>query len=109
MVASFDPDVAHSQGIRPGLVQQLLMIMVAVTCVAVFQSVGSILVISLLVAPAAAARLLTDRLSAMVGISIGIGTTIAVLGVVVALSLPGVFFLTLRMYPYQDLLRSLVE
>ena len=92
MIASFDPDVAHSQGIRPGLVQQLLMIMVAVTCVAVFQSVGSILVISLLVAPAAAARLLTDRLSAMVGISIGIGTTIAVLGVVVALALPGVFF-----------------
>ena len=92
LVSSFDPAVAFSQGIRPGIVQQALMVVVAVTCVAVFESVGSILVIALLVAPAAAARLLTDRLSIMVCISVLAGMCMAVSGVFVALLLPSRIF-----------------
>lgn len=91
VITSFDSAVAQSQGVTPGIMQQVLMVLVAATCVAAFETVGSILVISLLVAPAAAARLLTDRLGVLVVLATVFAAGTAAVGQFAALTLPGRF------------------
>lgn len=68
-IACFDPGLASSQGFPAGLINTLLMVLVAATCVASFEAVGSILVIAMLICPAASARMLTDRLGVQVALS----------------------------------------
>jgi manganese/zinc/iron transport system permease protein len=63
--------------------------LVAITTVAAFEAVGSIIVIAMLIVPAAAAHLLTDRLSVMVTFSVVLAALSAVLGHVTAILLPG--------------------
>lgn len=87
-LSSFDADAAASQGARPGLMHGLLMTMTAITAVAAFESVGSILVVALLVVPAATARLMTHRLSTMVIVAVIIGMMAAGLGHLAALRVP---------------------
>jgi manganese/zinc/iron transport system permease protein len=69
-IAAFDPEMATSQGISARAMHYLLMIFVAAATVASFEAVGSILVVALLIAPAAAARLLTDRLGWQIIVSL---------------------------------------
>lgn len=69
-ITAFDPELATSIGINASVMHYALMVMVAVTTVANFEAVGSILVIAMLIVPAAAARLLTDRLGVMLGVSL---------------------------------------
>lgn len=88
-ITSFDPGLATTLGIRAGLMHALLMAFVAITTVAAFESVGSILVVAMLIVPAAAAHLLTDRLGWMVWIAIGLGVASAPLGHVSAVVGPG--------------------
>lgn len=90
-LSSFDAEGAASQGIRPGLMHMVLMTMTAVTAVAAFESVGSILVVALLIVPAATARLLTHRLGPMLLTAMGIGALCSVLGHVAALRVPALF------------------
>ena len=65
--------------------------MVAITTVASFEAVGSIIVIAMLVVPAATAHLLTDRLSTMVVWSMVIAAGCAALGHVAAITVPRLF------------------
>ena len=88
-ISSFDPDTATTQGINANLMHYLLMTQVAVTTVAAFEAVGSIIVIAMLVTPAATAHLLTDRLGWMILIACIIGVASAWLGHVMALVVPG--------------------
>lgn len=79
-VTSFDPDFARTIRISPRLVARVLLVAVAVTAVTAFESVGAILVVALLVVPAATAHLLTDRLVVMVALSVAIGWVSAIVG-----------------------------
>jgi len=79
-ICSFDPQLAQSLGMRPVLVHYLLMSAVALTTIAAFKSVGVILVVGMLIAPASAAYLLSGRLSVMIGLSLVFGFLSAVLG-----------------------------
>ncbi len=88
-LAAFDPTLATTLGVNASLMHYLLMIMVAVTAVASFEAVGSILVIAMLIVPAAAAHLLTDRLGVMIGLSLFLAAASAVLGHVFAFYGPG--------------------
>jgi len=88
-VSSFDEDLAASMGINPSLMHYALMTLVAVTAVASFESVGSILVIAMLIVPAATAHLLTDRLWSMLMVSAAVAILSAVLGHVAAITVPG--------------------
>lgn len=88
-ITSFDPALATTLGIRAGLMHALLMAFVAITTVAAFESVGSILVVAMLIVPAAAAHLLTDRLGWMIWIAVGLGVAAAPLGHVSAVVGPG--------------------
>jgi manganese/zinc/iron transport system permease protein len=79
-IVSFDPDLATAQGINANLVHYMLMGMVAGVTVAAFEAVGSILVVAMLIAPAAAAYMLTDRLGYMVFIAAILGVIAAFMG-----------------------------
>ncbi|HEV3006966.1 MAG TPA: metal ABC transporter permease, partial [Pirellulales bacterium] len=79
-IVSFDPALATAMGTNAALVHYLLMGMVAVVTVASFDAVGSVLVIAMLIVPAATAHLLTDRLGWMVGWSVVVAIASAVLG-----------------------------
>lgn len=72
-IASFDPDLAAALGFSPVLLHYVLMSAVSVTVVGSFESVGAILVVAMLVVPAATAYLFTDRLSTMLLLAVGIG------------------------------------
>lgn len=69
-VSIFDPIYAKSIGVAVGLLNLVLMTLVSITTVVAFDTVGAILVISLLVAPALSAHLLSKRLGAMVVIAL---------------------------------------
>ncbi len=87
-VSSFDPALATSLGINADVMHYLLMGLVAATVVAAFESVGSILVVAMLIVPGAAAYLLTDRLSVMLVLAAVIAIASAVLGHVGAVLAP---------------------
>ena len=84
---SFDPEFSRTIGISPTLLSRLLLIAVAATAVTAFESVGAILVVTLLIVPAATAHLLTDRLWIMVAVTLAIGWTAAITGHTTALAL----------------------
>jgi len=79
-ITSFDPAMAAAIGIPVLLFHYLLMALVSLTTVASFESVGAILVVAMLVVPAATAYLLTDRLKAMLLYSMGSGVFSAIGG-----------------------------
>lgn len=87
-ISSFDPGLATASGFSAGLMHYLLMVIVAVTAVASFESVGSILVVAMFVVPPAAARLLTERLSVMIVLSGLIAAFSAVVGHLSAITIP---------------------
>jgi manganese/zinc/iron transport system permease protein len=87
-LTSFDPALADTMGLHSSWVHYLLMTLVAVTAVASFESVGNILVVAMMVVPAAAACLLTDRLPWVIGLSTVIGAAAAILGHLAAITVP---------------------
>ena len=87
-ITSFDPALATTIGINADILHYALMTLVAATTIAAFESVGSILVIAMLIVPGAAAHLLTDRLGAMLGWSLVIAALAAALGHLGAITVP---------------------
>ncbi len=87
-ISAFDPDLATAQGINATFMHYLLMTQVAVTTVASFEAVGNIIVIAMLIVPAATAHLLTDRLAITLLLSAVFGVIAAFLGHVFALQIP---------------------
>ena len=79
-LATFDAGLATALGFSPALIHYGLMGMVSVTAVGAFDTVGSILVVALMIGPPAAAHLLTDRLPRMLGLSVVIGAACAIGG-----------------------------
>ncbi len=80
LVTSFDPTMAAVMGISTGLVHYFLMSLLSMTIVASLQSVGLILVVAMLITPAATAYLLTDRLHKMLILSVSIAVFTALVG-----------------------------
>ncbi len=69
-ITAFDPELATSLGIHAGTVHFVTTALVAIAAVASFEAVGSILVVAMLVCPAATARMFTDRLATQVLLSV---------------------------------------
>ncbi|BAL89778.1 putative ABC transporter permease protein [Actinoplanes missouriensis 431] len=65
---SFDPAGAAAAGFRVGWLDLWLNVLLALVVVAAVRAVGTILVVALLIVPAAAARMVTDRLAVMAGV-----------------------------------------
>jgi len=87
-ISSFDPALATTMGVNANLMHYALMVMVAITTVACFESAGSILVVAMFIVPAATAYLCTHRMSVMIFISLVVAVLMAVLGHVAAITIP---------------------
>jgi len=91
-LAIFDPRFARTIGARPGLCGGALYALVTVAVVASFEAVGSILVVGLLVSPAATLRLAAPRSAASLGAfvggaaALGLATALAGYGIAVGLA-----------------------
>jgi manganese/zinc/iron transport system permease protein len=90
-LATFDPSLAAAAGLSPRLMHFLLMVSVAVTAVASFESLGNILVVAMFVVPPSTAFLLTRRLSGMVVLSCLLASASAVIGHLSAIAVPRAF------------------
>lgn len=77
----FDETLARSLGFRPGCVHMFWLGLVAVTTVSAFQVAGSILVVAMMIAPPAAAYLLTKDLFWMLVVSVLIAVASSLIGV----------------------------
>lgn len=84
ILVAFDPALAAAMGLRVGWIHALLMTLVAGVCVAAFEAVGSILVVAMLVVPAATAIQLADRAGWVAAWAVAIGSTSAILGYLLA-------------------------
>ena len=86
---SFDPSHARAIGLSTNALHVLLLTLLAVTAIAALQTVGSVLVVAMLVTPGAAAYLLTDRFLKMMGLAALIGTLTASAGAYISYFLNG--------------------
>jgi ABC-type Mn2+/Zn2+ transport system permease subunit len=80
LVSSFDPIMSAAYGLPNKLIHYLLMILLTMVTVASLQTVGIVLVVAMLITPAATAYLLTDRLWVMIFLSMGFGVVSSILG-----------------------------
>lgn len=79
LYATFDPLGAGASGLPVERLESLFLVLVALTIVVSLQAVGIILVVAMLVTPAATAQLLTLRFARMMGLAavVGIGSSVA--------------------------------
>jgi ABC-type Mn2+/Zn2+ transport system permease subunit len=80
LVTSFDPGHAVSIGLSPSAVRYGLLLLLALTVVTAIQAVGVVMVVALLVTPAATASLLTRRLRLIMGLAALFSAVAALIG-----------------------------
>ncbi len=79
-ISTFDEGLATALGFSPVVIHYGLMSIASVTTVGAFDAVGAILVVAMMIAPAAAMYLLTDNLKKMLFGAVSIGVVSAILG-----------------------------
>ena len=84
LLTAFDRVAAQAMGVPVFWLDLLLLVLISLTIVVSLSAVGNILVVAMLVTPAAAARLLTDRVTAMIGLSAAIGVVAGALGLLIS-------------------------
>jgi len=84
LVLTFDETQAELLGLRPRLAHLTLMGLVAMSVVASFEAVGSLLVFAFLVAPPATAVLLARRIPLVMATAVGVGSVAVVLGALIS-------------------------
>ncbi|MFE2638580.1 anchored repeat-type ABC transporter permease subunit [Streptomyces scopuliridis] len=116
VTVSLDRETARAAGLPVFALDIVLYALVTVTVVISLQAVGNILVLALLITPAACARLLTDRIGVMMTLAPAIGAGSAVIGLylsygynlaaggLIVLVVTGVFILCWLLAPRHGLL-----
>ena len=116
LLVAFDSVMAASAGYPVFALDMLLLLLVTTTVVVSLQTVGNLLILALLVTPAAGARLLTDRLYRMLALSVLIAVASGVAGLyisyhagvstsgAIALTATGVFLLAYTCAPRHGVL-----
>lgn len=89
MITTFDPELSGALGFKPRLMHYGLMTITTMTVVTAFEVVGSILVVGMLVIPAATAFFITRRLRPMIIIAVMVAVSASVLRHLAAITLPG--------------------
>ncbi|MGL5078689.1 MAG: metal ABC transporter permease [Waterburya sp.] len=115
---TFDKLGAQAVGLPVALLDLGLMILIGLTIVASLKAVGVVLVLSLLITPAATAYLLVNRLHQVMLLGVGIGVTSSIVGMylsynynlpsgaAIVLVASGIFVLALLFSPSQGLLTN---
>jgi manganese/zinc/iron transport system permease protein len=83
-LASFDPNLAKTMGIRSSIYHFLLLFLAAATCIGAFRAVGVLLVLAFLVGPFLTARLFCHSLPKLLILTPAIGVFASVLGVLIS-------------------------
>lgn len=121
LLSSFDPTMAAASGLPVKFIHYTLMVLLTLVTVASLQTVGVILVVSLLITPASTAYLLTKRLSTMILTSAFIGMVSSVIGlffsvtfnlpsgVVIVLVITIIFIITFFLAPKNGLLWKMIK
>lgn len=84
LMTTFDPTMAEASGMPVKTIHYGLMVLLTLVTVVSLQTVGVVLVVSLLITPAATAYLLTKRMSTMVVLSSVLGGTSAIIGLILS-------------------------
>ena len=117
LFTSYDATVAAASGIPVRFIYYLLPVLVAITTVASLKAVGIVLVLALLVTPAAAGNLLARRLPAIMATSVAVALLSTISGLYLSfyLDLPsgpsivmvatGLFALALVFSPYNGIIK----
>jgi zinc/manganese transport system permease protein len=90
LFASVDPDVAQARGVRTGLLGLIFLFVLAVTVTEAAQLVGTLLVLSLAITPAAAARRLTANPARVAAVSVLFALVAADGGLLLGLQFDGI-------------------
>ena len=90
LVTSFDAGFARSIALPSEWIHHGLMLLVAFAVVIALQAVGVVLVSAMLITPAAAAYLLTDRMHRMLLLAVGFGVGSGVLGAFISFLKPNI-------------------
>ncbi|MEB7660016.1 metal ABC transporter permease [Staphylococcus xylosus] len=121
LLSSFDPTMAAASGLPVKFIHYTLMVLLTLVTVASLQTVGVILVVSLLITPASTAYLLTKRLSTMILTSALIGMVSSVIGlffsvtfnlpsgVVIVLVITIIFIIIFFLAPKNGLLWKMIK
>ena len=114
----YDSTMAAASGIPVRFLEYLLPLMVGITTVTALKTVGLVLVLALLVTPAATASLVARRLPAIIATSVGVGLVSVVSGLYLSyhLDLPpgpsivlvstGIFVVAMLLSPSRGLMAS---
>jgi manganese/iron transport system permease protein len=84
VLRAFDPEAAAAMGYRVDLLDLVLNVLIAMVVVAAVKAVGTVLVIALIIVPAATARLLVDRVAGMIAIACTLGAVGGYLGLAIS-------------------------
>lgn len=87
LVTSFDATFARTYGLKVQLLHYALMLVLTLVTVSALQTVGIILVVAMLITPAATAFLWTDKLGTMLVLAATIGAVSSVVGLYFSYSL----------------------
>lgn len=121
LISSFDETMAAAYGLKTKVIHYGIMVLLTIVTVASLQTVGVILVVSMLISPASTAYLLTNRLSTMVILSAFFGALSATIGLyysfiynlpsgpVIALATTGLFLIAFMFSPKQGILIRMVK
>ncbi|MGO1468742.1 MAG: metal ABC transporter permease [Tissierella sp.] len=121
LVSSFDETMAEVYGLKTRQIHYGIMVLLTLVTVASLQTVGVILVVSMLITPASTAYLLTNKLSTMIVLSSIFGALSSVVGIyfsyikdlpsgpVIALAATAFFIIVLIFSPKQGLLWSALK
>lgn len=80
LITSFDPTIAKSYGMNTNYIHYFMMVLLTLVTVASLQTVGVILVVAMLITPAATAYLLTNKMTTMIALSALFGASSAIIG-----------------------------
>jgi len=115
LVSSFDETMAAAYGLNTRFIHYSIMFLLTLVTVASLQTVGVILVVSMLITPASTAYLLTNRLSVMVVLAAFFGALSSIIGLyfsflynlpsgpVIALATTGIFLIAFLFAPKQGI------
>jgi ABC-type Mn2+/Zn2+ transport system permease subunit len=84
LLLSFDPEQAQVAGFSSRLYHNIMLLMIALTIIVSFQTVGTLLVFGLLIAPAGAGALLARRIGAMMAWAVLFGVVAMYMGLLIS-------------------------
>src|SRR5699024_2248910 len=116
LISSFDETMAAAYGLKTRLIHYGIMVLLTLVTVASLQTVGVILVVSMLITPASTAYLLTNRLATMIILAAFFGAASSIIGLyfsfvynlpsgpVIALAATAIFVVAFIFSPKQGVL-----